>query len=49
MKDFLIIIIILAILILAITYIVKQRKKGIKCIGCPFAKECSKKNCNSKN
>ncbi len=32
------------ILTAAITYIVKQRKKGIKCIGCPDAGSCSPKN-----
>lgn len=32
----------------AILYIVLSKKKGNKCIGCPFAKECqkNKKNCN---
>lgn len=29
-----------AILAAAITYIVKQRKKGVKCIGCPDAGSC---------
>ena len=33
-----------AILAAAITYIVKQRKKGVKCIGCPDAGCCSPKN-----
>ena len=27
-------------------YIVKQKKKGRKCIGCPHSGECSKKNCH---
>ena len=25
----------------AIAYIVKEKKRGNKCIGCPYAKECS--------
>ena len=30
----------------AVAYIVKQKKSGAKCIGCPYAKECaSKKSC----
>ena len=34
----------------AITYIVKEKKKGAKCIGCPYAKKCaSKDNCCSCN
>ena len=36
--------VIVAILAAAITYIVKHRKKGIKCIGCPDAGGCSPKN-----
>lgn len=30
----------------AITYIVKAKKKGVKCIGCPHAGQCSKHHCN---
>ncbi len=26
-------------------YIVKSKKKGVKCIGCPHAGRCSKKSC----
>lgn len=36
--------VVVAILAAAVTYIVKQRKKGIKCIGCPDAGGCSPKN-----
>lgn len=48
MKDLIISIIILLILGLAITYIVRQKKKGVKCIGCPSGKECPNRNkgCN---
>jgi len=28
-------------------YIYKEKKKGVKCVGCPYAKECAKKNCGS--
>lgn len=27
-------------------YIWRQKKKGVKCIGCPYAEECSKKHCS---
>ncbi len=42
MEDIIIIALLLAILAPVITYIVKAKKKGIKCIGCP------NKNCNGK-
>ncbi len=52
MLDILIVILLLIIFSLIIVYLVKQKKKGVKCIGCPYAKSCSsikKKNCNSNN
>ena len=40
-------VIVIAILLLliggAIWYIVKEKKKGTKCIGCPYANSCSSK------
>ena len=42
-----IVIAVIAVIIGAITfYIIKQKKNGCKCIGCPYAKECSKKGCS---
>lgn len=36
-----IIIVSVVLIISAVTfYIVKQKKKGVKCIGCPYAKQC---------
>lgn len=36
---------IIALLIgLALGYMVKQKKRGSKCIGCPFAEKCAKKH-----
>ena len=29
----------------ALFYIIKSKKKGVKCIGCPYAKTCNKKHC----
>lgn len=40
MKDIIAVLIILAILAVAIAYIVKAKKKGAKCIGCPAAGCC---------
>ena len=47
MKDFIVAVIIVMILTIVITYIIKEKKKGTKCIGCPHAKTCGKKNCSS--
>ena len=41
--DVIVIIIIGVILALAIIYIVKAKKSGQKCIGCPHSKTCASK------
>lgn len=46
--DIILIVIIAIILGSVITYIVRAKKKGVKCIGCPDAKKCSG-NCNGCN
>lgn len=46
MKNIIVSIIILGIISLATIYIIRQKKKGVKCIGCPSAKECANKKCN---
>ena len=46
MTNIIIVAVILVIIGLAIGYIVKAKKSGQKCIGCPSAKECDSKNCN---
>lgn len=33
---------IVLILFLAIRYVYKERKKGVQCIGCPYAESCQK-------
>ncbi len=34
----------------AIAYLIYSKKKGRKCIGCPYADSCAKKDdCNHKN
>lgn len=45
MADVIIVLIILAILAFSICYIVKEKKKGYACIGCPNALNC-KKHCH---
>ncbi len=38
--DIIITIILLAIIGFAVGYIVKSKKRGEKCIGCPYSKQC---------
>ena len=49
MENILVIAILVVIIGCAIAYVVKEKKKGIKCIGCPNAEMCStaqKQKCN---
>lgn len=49
MEDLIIAVIIVTIVCIAICYIRKEKKKGVQCIGCPFAQNCTnhqKDNCN---
>lgn len=43
MENVIIIAVVLLIVILAGVYIVRAKKRGEKCIGCPYAKECGGK------
>ena len=43
-KNIIIVLIVLLILGGAIAYIVREKRRGTKCIGCPDAKTCAKKN-----
>ena len=43
LTDIIAIAVIAAIVGSAVIYIVKQKKKGNKCIGCPYADACAKK------
>lgn len=52
MDNIFIIVILLGIIIAASAYVVKQKKKGVKCIGCPSGGQCSRNcggtcNCNN--
>lgn len=40
MADFIVIAIVLAVIAASIAYIVKEKKKGVRCIGCPAAGTC---------
>lgn len=45
MADIVILAVLLIIMGAAIAHIVKQKKKGVRCIGCPSAGTCHKQNC----
>lgn len=47
MENFIIAGILILIVGGAITYIIKQKRKGTKCIGCPMSGKCAKKNHSS--
>ena len=40
MTDFVIIVVVLAVVGLAAGYVIKAKKNGQKCIGCPHSKSC---------
>lgn len=44
MDNFLLVAVLVVIVLIAALYIIKQKKKGAKCIGCPYAGECASKN-----
>jgi len=45
MENAIIILVVLAIVGLAIFYVVRSKKKGVKCIGCPEGVRCGKSGC----
>lgn len=45
MANIIVIAVVLVMIGAAIAYIVKEKKKGVKCIGCPAAGSCSH-NCS---
>ena len=44
MENIIIILIVLVIVLLTGLYIFKSKKKGKKCIGCPYTEDCPSKN-----
>ena len=43
LKDFIAIAVIVLVVGLAVFYLYRAKKSGQKCIGCPYAKQCSGK------
>ncbi len=51
MENYIVIAILVVIIGCAIAYVIKAKKKGIKCVGCPNAEKCSmaqKQKCSGK-
>ena len=46
MENIIAVVVILLIIGLAILYIFLSKKKGHKCIGCPYSKTCNKTKCD---
>lgn len=49
MKNVIVVLVLLAIVAGVIWYLVRAKKRGETCIGCPYAKQCGSKcggNCN---
>ena len=49
MENFVVGVILVAVIGSAIAYIIKEKKKGGKCIGCPHAKTCQKRKTEKGN
>lgn len=45
MGNVIVLFIIILILVASITKVVREKRRGVKCIGCPHSKGCSS-NCN---
>ena len=45
MKDLLVLAVVAVMLFVVIRYIVRAKKRGVKCIGCPSAGTCHKRSC----
>ena len=43
MKNVIVVLILLAIVAGIVTYLVRAKKRGETCIGCPYAKQCGGK------
>jgi len=46
MENFIIIAVLVVVLGAALGYVIKAKKRGEKCIGCPHSKTCNSCNCN---
>ncbi len=42
--DMIALLVIIILVVAAVVYMRKEKKRGVKCIGCPYAGECAKKS-----
>ncbi len=45
MENYILIAVLVLIIALAVGYVIRAKKKGVKCIGCPDSKTCSSNGC----
>lgn len=48
MENIIIVVILVAVIGSVVLYLVKSKKRGDRCVGCPYAKQCGGK-CETKN
>ena len=48
MENYIVIAVLALVIGGAVIYVLKQRKKGVKCIGCPNGSDCSGDCCSCK-
>ena len=48
MENIIVVLILVAIAVGIILYLIRAKRRGEKCIGCPYAKQCGNKQCSSK-
>ena len=48
MADLIVLGVIAVLVGASLAFIIKEKKRGVKCIGCPMAGTCAKKNASSK-
>ncbi len=46
MGDYIAIGVLVAVITAIIGYLIKKKKSGAKCIGCPYGEQCTKCGCN---
>ena len=46
MENYIVAGILILIVGAVIFYLVRQKKKGVKCVGCPHSKHCSNNSCS---
>ncbi|MBO5129832.1 MAG: FeoB-associated Cys-rich membrane protein [Oscillospiraceae bacterium] len=46
MENAIIIVVVLMVIGLAVRFIYKEKKRGVKCVGCPFSETCGSGGCN---